>query len=63
MEEKRISKALARIEAAAKRIEAAAHRPVAPQADPDLVRKHQALRQEAWAALAEIDQLVEAMEA
>lgn len=69
MEEERIAKALARIEAAANRIEAAALVASAPQrentsnADPELVQRHENLRREAWAALAELDGLIETLEA
>lgn len=67
MESDRIQQALARIEAAASRIEAAArpNRSPAPNPGPDqdLSRKHEALKREAWAALAELDTLIEAIEA
>jgi hypothetical protein len=70
MEQERIARALARIEAAARRIEAAATLAPAPRAAPpaspsdtDLARKHERLRQEAWAALAEIDSLIETLDA
>ncbi|MEO5705668.1 MAG: hypothetical protein ABIT10_05925 [Alteraurantiacibacter sp.] len=71
MESDRIQQALARIEAAASRIELAA-RPnrspapgLAPGPAPDqaLADKHAALKREAWAALAEIDTLIEAIDA
>ena len=66
MEQDRIQQALARIEAAALRIERAARpasaRSAAP-ADADLARKHEALKREAWAALAELDSLIEAIPA
>lgn len=70
-EEQRIQRAIARIEAAAERIAAAANRPVAPAPPPpapaanddDLVRRHEALKREAWAALAEIDGLIGTLEA
>lgn len=66
MEQDRIQQALARIEAAALRIERAA-RPaparVAAPVDSDLARKHEALKREAWAALAELDSLIETIEA
>jgi hypothetical protein len=58
----RIARALARIEAAAERIEAAADSPRPSAADPELARKYQALRNEAGAALAELDRLIEALE-
>jgi len=69
MEEERISKALSRIAAAATRIEAAAGgrapSPASTHAasSGDLARKHEALKREAWAALAELDSLIEAVEA
>lgn len=66
MEQDRIQQALARIEAAALRIERAARpasaRAAAP-ADADLARKHEALKREAWAALAELDSLIETIPA
>lgn len=70
MEEDRIPAALSRIEAAARRIEAAAARQLSPPAtppaaaaDPDLVERHERLRKEAWAALAELDTLIETLDA
>jgi hypothetical protein len=63
MEEERIAKALARIEAAARRIESAATKPSPSSSDPDLVQRHERLREEAWAALTEIDSLIEVLEA
>lgn len=71
MEQDRIQQALARIEAAAARIERSARAaPVhtgpahsAAPADADLARKHAALKREAWAALAELDTLIEAIDA
>lgn len=71
-EEERITAAMARIEAAARRIEAALDRPanVRPALAPaptlfesDLAQRHEKLREEAWAALAEIDSLIEALDA
>lgn len=63
MEEERIVRAMTRIEAAVRRIEAAsAHAPVAPT-DSDLAQKHERLRSEAWAALAELDSLIETIDA
>jgi hypothetical protein len=62
MEQERIEQALARIAEAARRIEAAAARLSTPAADPELARKHDTLRREAWAALAELDDLIEATE-
>lgn len=61
MEGDRISQALARIEAASRRIEAVAARPApapAPMGDPDLERRHAALRSEAGAALQDLDRLI-----
>ena len=76
MEQERIGRAMARIEAAAKRIETAAARPPAPTPEPasretatssaddaDIAARHERLRQEAWAALAEIDSLIETLDA
>lgn len=65
MEEERIQRALARIEAAAARIDrASSQRPLAslPGGDPELERKYQELRSEAGAALAELDRLLGAIE-
>ena len=70
MEEERISRAMARIDAAAQRIEAAASsaRSATPgfdlgsTTDSDLARRHDALKKEAWAALAEMDHLIGALE-
>lgn len=58
----RIARALARIEAAAGRIEAAAHASPGASGDPELAGKHEALRREASAALAEFDRLIETIE-
>ncbi|HEY6814913.1 MAG TPA: hypothetical protein VI168_05180 [Croceibacterium sp.] len=60
----RIARALARIDAAASRIEAAAGRPAmtAEAADPELARKYESLRDEAGAALAELDRLIGTLE-
>jgi hypothetical protein len=67
MERIRIQQAMARIEAAAARIEVAArpNRTLASSIAPDqnLAEKHAALKREAWAALAELDTLIEAIEA
>ena len=66
MEQDRIQQALARIEAATARIERVAARPArsaAPARDQDLAHKHEALKREAWAALAELDTLIEAIDA
>jgi len=60
----RIARALARIETAAGRIESAAGKP-APSpgaADPELARKCERLRDETRAALAELDQLIGALD-
>jgi hypothetical protein len=65
MEEERIVRAMARIEAAARRIEAASIQlpsAITPS-DSDLAEKHERLRREAWAALAELDSLIETIEA
>lgn len=62
MEDERISRAMARIDAAAKRIEAAASRMSVPDADPDLAARHERLKQEASSALAQIDMLIEALD-
>lgn len=67
MEDERIVRAMARIEAAARRIEAASsHLPPAHTAGPsdsDLAEKHERLRREAWAALAELNSLIETIDA
>lgn len=63
MEQDRIQQALARIEAAASRIERAARPARSPAPDADLARKHEALKREAWAALAELDSLIETIPA
>jgi len=63
MEEERIAKALARIEAAARRIESAATRTSTTPSDPELAQRHEKLREEARAALAEIDNLIGVLEA
>lgn len=63
MESDRIQQALARIEAAASRIEQAARPSHSPGPDHDLAAKHATLKREAWAALAELDTLIEAIEA
>ena len=60
MEGDRIARATARIEAAARRIEAAAARPAG--GDPELARKHQVLRSETGAALADLDRLIGSLE-
>ena len=65
VEEDRISKALARIDAATARLEQAADRPPAPSAgsgdDPDLERRHAALRKETSIAIAAMDALLKDM--
>jgi hypothetical protein len=65
MEEERIVRAMARIEAAARRIEAASTRApaAAVPSDSDLAERHAHLRREAWAALAELDSLIETIDA
>jgi hypothetical protein len=62
MDGERISRALARIEAAASRIEAAASAPAGSQPDSYLPAKYQALRNEAGAALADLDRLIASLE-
>ena len=62
MEGDRIARATARIDAAIRRIEAAAVRSAIRDADPELARKHEALRSEAGAALAELDRLIGSLE-
>ena len=62
MDGDRIRQALARIDAAAQRIEANAARPAATAgADPDLQRRHDALRRESSAALRDIERLIEGL--
>jgi len=64
MDGDRIRQALARIEAASQRIDAAATRPPAASVgDPDLPRRHEALKRESSAALSEIERLIEGLEA
>ena len=58
----RIARAMARIEAAAQRIEAAAKRPAGGGDDPELAGKYEALREEASAALADLDRLIGSLE-
>ncbi|HWK42591.1 MAG TPA: hypothetical protein VNR60_11740 [Croceibacterium sp.] len=62
MDGERISRALARIGAAAGRIEAAAHAPARSRADTELEEKYSALREEAGAALADLDRLIGSLE-
>ena len=62
MEDERISRALARIEAAARRVEAAASRMPTSKPDPDLVARHEKLKAEASAALTEMDRLIGTLE-
>ncbi len=63
MEKERIERAIARIEAAAARIETAANTPAPSPQDSDLARRHENLKREAWAALAELDGLIGTLEA
>jgi len=60
METNRISAALARIEAAAARIEGAATRPTASS---DLQQRHDRLRAETSAAMADLDRLIGSIKA
>lgn len=65
MEGERIARALSRMEAAAARIERAAARHArapSPAGDPQLERKHAALRSETGAALQELDRLIGTLE-
>lgn len=62
MDGERISRALARIEAAASRIEAATRAPAGSPPDSYLAVKYQTLRNEAGAALAELDRLIGSLE-
>jgi len=55
MERDRISEALARIDAATARIDAVSR---APRADGELQARHDRLREETSAALAELDRLI-----
>jgi len=57
MDTDRVERALERLAAAAARIEAAAG-PLRASADPDLVRRHDALKAEAGTALRELDALI-----
>ena len=64
MDGTRIQEALARIEAASQRIEAAAVRPPgASVGDPDLQRRHDALKHESSSALRDIERLIERLDA
>jgi len=54
----RIDAALERIEAAAERIAFAARQSARPAANSELARRHEKLRAEAGAALAQLDQLI-----
>ncbi|TIX50214.1 hypothetical protein [Alteraurantiacibacter aquimixticola] len=63
MEEERILRAMARIKAATRRIEAAATVPPVPVEDSALAERHEKLRKEAMATLAQIDSLIGEMEA
>jgi len=60
MEGDRTVRATARIDAAIRRIEAAAQR--SGEGDPELARKYHALRNEAGAALSELDGLIGSLE-
>lgn len=62
MDGDRIARAAARIEAAARRIDAAASRSAADRGHPELARKYQLLRNEAEAALVDLDQVIGALE-
>jgi hypothetical protein len=65
MDGERVERAIARIEAASRRIEAATARPalaVSPIGDSELQHKYDTLRHETGAALAELDQLIGALE-
>ena len=62
MEGDRIARATARIEAAARRIEAAASQS-ATGGDPEIEAKYRRLRNEAGAALADLDRLIGSIEA
>jgi len=62
MDGDRISQARARIEQAVSRIEAAVARPL-PAADSVSAEKYRALRNEAGAALADLDRLIASLEA
>ena len=63
MDADRIGRALARIEAAAERIASTAGGAEnRPSGDEELARRHEKLRREAGAALAELDQLILALE-
>ncbi len=62
MDGDRIARATARIEAATRRIEAAAQRPATAPADPDLSARYAALKNEAGAALADLDRLIGTLE-
>ena len=58
MDPQRIQTALARIEAAAGRIATSARAPSPGPEHQDLARRHRRLRDEAGAALADLDQLI-----
>jgi hypothetical protein len=65
MDGERIETAIARIEAASRRIEAAAARAASVPAatgDPELERRYLSLRNEAGAALADLDRLIGTLE-
>ena len=59
MDRQRISHALERITRATARIEAAA---ALPRTDPQLEQRHAALRAEATAALADLDQIIDRLD-
>ena len=63
MEGDRIARAVARIEAAARRIEGAANRPASTASEPQLARRYATLRDEAGAALAELDRVIGSLDA
>lgn len=62
MDEDRIARALARLEAAARRIEAAAPSARQDAGNPELEERHTHLLDEAGAALAELDRLIGTLE-
>lgn len=62
MDEDRIARALARIEAAAERIESASLSARSDAGDPELKERYAHLRNETGAALAELDRLIGTLE-
>lgn len=62
MEDERISRALARIEAAAQRVEAAVAGVTASNPDSGLMQRHELLKREASAALSVMDSLIRTLE-